>query len=196
MELVFQCNDLIENILHTLPFYIVSSLLPVNKQFYIIGKNIYDIKLKDIYNYSYYMLNYINTSIIMRYELSLTQKQNIYQHFNKYLKDLSLNNHWPILVYEPDFCEKFFLLSSQFKYYFISHETMFHPLYLENKEWFQLFKSIRKYLYIQNPREYTLNKLRVLASLKGIKRNYKLSKSELISRLKFKNSKIYKLNIL
>lgn len=196
MEQVLQCNDLIEIILHKLPFYIVSSLLPVNKQFYIIGKDIYNMKLKDIYNYSYNMLNYINTCVIIRHELSFIQIKNVYQQFNQYLKDLSLNNHWPILVYEPDFCEKFFLLSSQFKYYFISHETMFHPLYLENKEWFQLFKPIKKYLFIQNPREYTLNKLRVLATLKGIKRNYKLNKSELISRLKFKNSKMYKLNIL
>ena len=110
MEQVLQCNDLIEIILHKLPFYIVSSLLPVNKQFYIIGKDIYDMKLKDIYNYSYNILNYINTCIIIRYELSFIQKKYIYQQFNQYLKDLSLNNHWPILVYEPDFCEKFFLM--------------------------------------------------------------------------------------
>ena len=195
MEKVLQCNDTLEIILSKLPFYIVSSLLNVNKQFYNIGKTIYDNKLNIINKYSHDVVSYIDECIENRQRLSFKDQILLYETYNSFLKDLSLNNHWPILIHQPEFCERFFKSSSNFHYYFKYHETILHPLYFEKKKWSVFMKSIQKYLYIQNPSDYTLNNLRTFATLKGIKRNYKLNKSELIQRLKFKNSKIYKLNI-
>ncbi len=195
MEYVFQSNDILEIILSKLPFYIVSSLLPVNTQFYNIGKVIYDNEIIKIYYESIDTLSYISKTILNHHLLSFTDKKLLYQIFNSYLHDLIFKNHWTILIYQPEFCEKFFLVSSEFRHYFHHHETMLHPLYLEYKQWCKLFQPIRKYLFIKNPHDYTLDKLRILATLKGIKRNYKLNKSELVHRLKFKHSKVYKLSV-
>lgn len=195
MEQVFQSNDIIEIILSKLPFYFVSSLLPINTQFYNIGKVIYDNEIIKIYFESIDTMSYISKSITNRQHLSFTDKKLLYQTFNSYLHDLVFKHYWPILIYQPDFCERFFLISSQFRYHFHHHETMLHPFYLECKQWCKLFQPIKKYLFIQNPHDYTLDKLRILATIKGIKRNSKLNKSELVHRLKFRYSKIYKLNL-
>ena len=145
MEYVFQSNDILQNILSKLPFHIVSSLLPVNTQFYNIGKVIYDNEIIKIYNESIDTVSYISKTILNRQHLSFTDNKLLYQIFNSYLDDLIFKKHWMILIYQPIFCEKFFLVSSEFRYYFHHHETMLHPFHLEYKQWCKLFQLIRKY---------------------------------------------------
>lgn len=195
MEKVLQCNDTLEIILYKLPFYIVSSLLGVNKQFYNIGKVIYDDKMNHIHNYSHNVMEYIDECLERRHLLNFEDKILMYEKYCLFLKDLSINNYWPILIHQPEFCERFFITSCNFKYNFIYHTTLLHPLHFQNKDWITLLKPIQKYLFIQNPVEYNINRLRIFATLKGIQGNYKLNKSQLIQKLKFKSNKSYKLNI-
>ena len=193
MNTIFDCEDLLENILYKLPYYYVSALCPVNKQFHRVGSRIYRHKWKsDVHDVSVQAIEKVESFLVGK-RINRFGTLNAIELFNQYLEKMQIENLWPILVHDLEFLERFILCSNRFKYYFIFGENHLVEINEAFGTWEKRFQFVRKYLFIDNPMKFTVNELRIFASLKGIKGNHKMNRSQLKQRLKRNPNKMYSL---
>lgn len=189
MEEVFTNYDILFYILDKIDIYSINSLSSVSKLFNQINNDIYHDKL---YNniieptricFENYQI--ILSRIIISYNISNSDLLEIMLSLLSFLKHFFVNNYWIALVNDFELMEEVFIHLVCINNWFIklksfNNNTFDNDLY---ETIYIYIEKLKKYLYVENTDEYTVNHLKAMAKFKNIKLYYKMTRPKLIKVL-------------
>lgn len=206
-------TDIMNIIFDYLDFATLSTIAPVNKQFYNLSKVRYQSKIEtEVLNPAKEMINdYINLvspEIILFYIQddihdifdTLTACERVLRDTESFLKQFTTNNYWILLVKDIELMEQFFVTMSRgnvmlTRYHsainkFSSYDRLddINTLYGKIQSYFDILDN---YLYVEYPEKYSLYDLRIMARFKKIPKYFNMKTSKLKRALRRPLDEVY-----